>query len=223
MRGEQRRLKIPSPGGLDGYNARHVRFSCRPRVGARRAIGPWGEGMDARGPRHHTPGTSITRGVERATPTTPRLSRCSKAATDSGRFCRVDAWEPAPGSIRLSISTSPRPRLLLAGAVPFRRDRPAALRSSVVCRVTCRVRDLRVLGGGVGYSRPRGAATPPRQSRGASIRVTTGPTDSFGSASLQRRDRSPVSARPAPRSESALRWTSSSTGVRREFAGGSTQ
>ena len=30
-----------------------------------------------------------------------RLTRCSKAATDGARFCRVDAWEPAPSSIRL--------------------------------------------------------------------------------------------------------------------------
>ena len=58
----------------------------------------------------------------------------------------------------------PGPYLSLALA-----DTPP-LRLSVVCRATCRERDFRVLCGGVGYSRPRAAAYPPRPTRGASIR-----------------------------------------------------
>ena len=49
----------------------------------------------------------------------PRLSGCLNAASDGGQLCTVDAWRPGPGSIRLSISTPRRPRLLLAGAVPL--------------------------------------------------------------------------------------------------------
>ena len=47
-------------------------------------------------------------------------------------------------------------------------DRP---RLSVVCRATCRVRDFRVLYGGVGYSKPRGAATPHAAPRGLYSKV----------------------------------------------------
>ena len=52
-----------------------------------------------------------------------------------------------------------------AGAVPFppMSGRP---RLSVVCRATCVVRDLGVFHGGVGYLRPRDAATPQPDARG---------------------------------------------------------
>ena len=72
-------------------------------------------------------------------------------------------------------------------------DRPRP-RMSVVCRATCRVRDLRVLYGGVGCSKPRSAATPHAAPRGL-YSSNDWPHRFVRVAPLHRRDRRCGSAR----------------------------
>ena len=63
-----------------------------------------------RGPRQHAPGTVREPRPGTRIPTTPGLSRCSKAAASGVRFCLVEAWAFAPRSISLDRrSRLPRP------------------------------------------------------------------------------------------------------------------
>ena len=97
----------------------------------------------------------------------------------TGRCCCPDGQQAAPEA----LADRPRPRM------------------SVVCRATCRVRDLRVAYATSGclwrrrLARSPAVRRPPTPHRGASIPVTIGRTDLFRVAPLHRRDRRCGSAR----------------------------